>query len=119
MNNLAFYYLSIGRNYLEAEKWYLMAIEKGNKRALPGLFAYYNRFNLYSSLLKVQIENKVDRKEIINTFNKISQHNLSEAEWQLFLKLLSSFEFANEDNVCVTIRMAKNLYGGKDLIVDL
>ena len=41
MNNLGHYYESIEKNYDEAKKYYMMAIEKGNKCALYNLDYYY------------------------------------------------------------------------------
>ena len=117
MNNLADYYEEI-KNYIEMEKYYLMAIEKGNRDAMNNL-AYYYKNNQYElKLLNLYILKNHNRDEIITLFNKISS-SLDLNDKELFLKLLTEYQFENTDKLCVLLALLVNTLKNNIDIMDL
>jgi len=117
MNNLAVYYEEI-KNDIEMEKYYLMAIEKGNRDAMNNL-AYYYKNNQYElKLLNLYILKNHNRDEIITLFNKISS-SLDLNDKELFLKLLTEYQFENTDKLCVLLALLVNTLKNNIDIIDL
>ena len=128
MHQLGRYYRDTEVNYDEMRRHYLMAIAVGHKKSLNELGEYYEGKEMYLELLELWIEHlekvdrgrvekvdrgrveKVDRGRVVKLFGTVNESKLSESQRVTFLELLIGFEFKEEDDVGVSLKMLQNMY---------
>jgi len=121
MNDFANYHKIITKNYVEMEKYYLMAIANGSNTAINYLVNCYKDNKLYINLLNLYINNPklVEREIIIQQFNDLSSTPLNSTDKEIFLQLLTNFEFTNEDKLCVLLELLVNTLKNNISLMDL